>query len=123
MSLGYPAVSKVTGTVGAEAGNAITVNLQFWSGAEDQVATAPVVALVYLSTDAAGQALEIASSAMAMGTDGTLLLSAATAVTQMWIISEADGDADVVVTDTGTTTIYLNVVLDGVRTVFELPFA
>jgi hypothetical protein len=122
MSLGYPQVSKVTGTVGAEAGQAITIALQFWSDAEDQVATAPVVAHVYLSTDAAGQALEIATSALSAGTDGTVLVTD-TGVTQAWIISEADGDMDLVVTDTGTTTIYVNVVLNGVRTVFACPFA
>lgn len=123
MSLGYPTVSKVTGTVGAEAGNAITVNLQVWSEAEDQVPSAARMVMLVLTTDAAGQALETATSAMAAGTDGTLLLLD-TGVTYAFGITEADGDLDVVVTDTGTSTIYLQVWSGGViLNTFTLPFA
>lgn len=124
MSLGYPEISRVTGTVGAENSQAITVSLQFYGAAQDVEADAARYCLIYLSTDAAGQALEVATSAMAAGTDGTLMLLD-TGVTYAMAITEADGDLDVVVTDTGTTTIYLNVVrLDGVRlNVFTLPFA
>jgi hypothetical protein len=123
MSLGYPAISRVTGTVGTEAAQAITVNLQVWSEAEDQVPTTARYVTLYLSTDAAGQALEVATSAMAAGTDGTLIL-VDTGVTHAVGITEADGDLDVVVTDTGTTAIYLNVVANGERLAsFLLPFA
>ena len=123
MSLGYPTVSKVTGTVGAETAQAITVSLQIWSEAEDQVPSAARMVMLVLTTDAAGQALETATSAMAAGTDGTLLLLD-TGVTYAFGITEADGDLDVVVTDTGTTTIYLQVWSGGViLNTFTLPFA
>ena len=123
MSHGNPAISKVTGTVGTESGQAITVALQAFGAASDQEATTARYLRLYLSTDAAGQALEIGTSAMAAGTDGTLIL-VDTGVTHAIGITEADGDLDVVVTDTGTTTIYLNVVDGGVRLAsFTLPFA
>lgn len=123
MSHGNPEVSKVTGTVGTEAGNAITVSLQAFGAASDQEADAARYLDLYLSTDEAGQALEVATSAMAAGTDGTLRVID-TGVTNAIGITEADGDLDVVVTDTGTTTMYLNVVSGGVRlAVFTLPFA
>ena len=123
MSLGYPTVSRVTGTVCTETAQAITVNLQVWSEAEDQVPSAARMVMLVLTTDAAGQALETATSAMAAGTDGTLLLLD-TGVTYAFGITEADGDLDVVVTDTGTSTIYLQVWSGGViLNTFTLPFA
>lgn len=126
MSLGYPAISRVEGTVSAEGvpgANQFTVSLQAYGPAQDQVATEACYLTLYLSTDAAGQALETATSAMAAGTDGTLLL-VDTGVQHAIGITEADGDLDVVVTDTGTTTMYLNVVSGGVRlNSFELAFA
>lgn len=123
MSLGYPAVSRVTGTVGTETAQAITVALQLYGPAEDQVASQASMVLLVLTTDAAGQSLETATSAMAAGTDGTLLLLD-TGVTYAFGISEADGDLDVVVTDTGTSTIYLQVWSGGViLNTFTLPFA
>lgn len=110
-----------TFSVGAEAGNAITTAIQLLNGLTEITEAACVT--VYLSSDAAGQTPVAAQTSIACGTDGSVV-GTLTAATTLLVISEADGDIDIVVTDTGTSTRYLNVVFPtGLRKAATLPFA
>jgi hypothetical protein len=108
MSLGYPAVSRVTSSVAAEAANAITVSLQLYGPAQDREATESLVFFCYLSSDAAGDTAVAAQTSMAAGTDGSVV-GIVEAAKSLICKSEADGDFDMVVTDTGTASRYLQV--------------
>jgi hypothetical protein len=110
MSLGYPHVSRVTASVGAEAGQTFPVTLQAYGPAQDQVATEKVC--LRLVTKTASNALEICTSALTATTG--LLSPIDTGVTEAIIETNASGVAVVVVTDTGTNPITLEV-WDGAR--------
>jgi len=95
--------------VGAEATNIINVAIQLKdSGGRDLAARGAVDA--YLTTDANGDNLVgTALDTVAIGTDGVLLpLIAGKA---FLLISEADGDIDINITEDATGTWYLVVVL------------
>lgn len=110
-----------TFVVGTEAGNAITTNIQLLNGATELDEAGFV--FVYLSSDAAGQAPQAAQTSIACGTDGSVV-GTLTAATTLLVVSEADGDIDIVVTDTGTYTRYLNVVFpNGLRKAVAMTFA
>jgi hypothetical protein len=120
MSLGYPHVSRVTASVAAEAGQAIAVTLQAYSPAQDQLATERVA--LRLVTKTGANALEVCTSALTATTG--LLSPIDTGVTHAIIETDATGAAVVVVTDTGTTSIILEV-WDGSRLMVSAtcPFA
>lgn len=110
-----------TFTVGAEGGNAITTAIQLLSGASELSEAGFVT--VYLSSDAAGQTPVAAQTSIACGTDGSVV-GTLTAATTLLVVSEADGDIDIVVTDTGVYTRYLNVVFpNGLRKAVAMTFA
>lgn len=102
-------LAGATITVGADAGTTVTVTIQFIDENGDDMAVAVAVPW-YLSSDAAGQAISTAhDGGAAIGTDG--LLIEWTANVAGLLISEADGDADIVFTDSGAFTAYLNLVM------------
>jgi hypothetical protein len=97
-------------TVGAINTNAITVGIQLKDALGNDLAIRGGVK-AYLSSDANGDALEAASGTLsvAAGTDGVLIEDATD--NSFWLISEADGDIDVTVTQTGADAHYLVLVL------------
>jgi hypothetical protein len=123
LRVGSPAVDlslnahSATFTIGAEAANAITVNIQLKNAMGRDLSIRNAV-LAYLSNDANGDSIEAASAGLsvAIGTDG-VLSELATDNTFM-LISEVDGDIDVVVTETtGANTMYLVLVMPDGRLV------
>lgn len=108
----YPSQSdlSVAFTVGAEAGNSINVGLQIKdAGGAD--AAERVALPAYLSDDANGDS--VAATApdgnVAVGTDGLLIPLVADKA--FLLVSEADGDIDLDIGETGAATWYLVVVL------------
>lgn len=103
-------VAGATIGVGAEVGDDITVTIQFTDAEGADMAT-PVAVPWYLSDDAAG--LDPATAApdggAAIGSDGALIESVANLSGLM--VSEADGDVDIIFTDAGTLTKYLVLVM------------
>lgn len=99
-----------TFTIGAENTNAINVAVQLTDGAGAAVAKRTTV-YAYLSNDANGDAIVSSGTltSAAIGTDG--LADPVTTNKSFMITSEADGQFDLTVTDTGTPTMYLIVVL------------
>lgn len=93
-------------TVGAEAANAINVAVQLIDRENGNEIANHVGMAWYLSGDANGNTVASApSGGIAIGTDGLLLEW--TNNVSGWVVSEADGDIDVTITDTGTPTMYL----------------
>lgn len=111
MSRRHSGWDSATFTIGAEAANAITVNVQLTAGGADVASRQG--GICYLSSDANGDIFEPDSSTLswAVGTDGMFgPLAATDAVGNTFgmFLSEADGDLDIVVTQTsGADTIYL----------------
>ncbi len=103
------ALAGATFAVGAEDGSdTINVTIQLTDHNGDDMAVA-CAADLYLSSDDAGQAVPAAhSTSPAIGTDGLLQVM----VTDLsWLGTfEADGDMDIDFLDTGTGTVYLNLV-------------
>lgn len=103
-------VASCVFVVGTEGGDVINVGLQFKDAAGADMAT-PVCVPWYFSSDAAG--LDPLTTAhdggTAIGTDGALIESVANL--SGVLISEADGDADINITDAGAFTAYLVIVL------------
>lgn len=103
--------ARASFTIGTEASDAITVNIQLKDYRDKVLAIAGSV-IAYLSSDSAGQVLEAASAGLsnAAGTDGMLIeLSTDNCYV---IVSETDGDMDFVITETtGANTFYLNLVM------------
>jgi hypothetical protein len=93
-------------TIGTEAANAITVNVQFNDAAGTAMATRAAV-YFFLSDDANGDSIVATApdGGIAAGTDGWI--EAITANKSFFGHSEADGDLDVVITESGTDTFYL----------------
>lgn len=93
-------------TIGTEAANAINVAVQLLDRENGNEIASRVGMAWYLAGDANGNTIASApSGGIAIGTDGLLLEW--TANVSGWVVSEADGDIDVVITDTGTPTVYL----------------
>ena len=100
-------------TVGTEASDAINVAVQLKDGGGVDLARRCGLAW-FLSSDANGDAISAApSGGIAIGTDGLLLEW--TNNVSGWVVSEADGDIDVTLTDAGTPTFYLVLVLPNGR--------
>jgi hypothetical protein len=102
--------ASATFTVGAESGgNTINVAIQLKDAAGTDMAIRTTL-LWYLSSDANGDAIAVAtSSGIAIGTDG-LLIESVNNLSGM-VTSEADGDIDVNLVEASTGTWYLVLVL------------
>lgn len=116
-TLANSAIAGASITVGAEDGDDVTVNIQLTDAEGDDLAEIGVVT-VFVSDAATG--IGVAATApdggIAAGTDGAIL-AAVVAGKVVIAQSEADGDLDLVVTESGTDTFYLAVVLPGGRMV------
>lgn len=99
-------VASVGYTIGAEAANAITINIQFNDAAGTAMATRSSLRF-FLSDDANGDSIAATApdGGIAAGTDG--FIEAITANKSFFGFSEADGDLDVVITESGAATWYL----------------
>jgi hypothetical protein len=97
-------------TIGSEAVNAINVGLQLNDAGGSALAVRTSV-FVYLSDDANGDSVAgtAPDGGWAIGTDG-LLIPLVTGKAGL-VISEADGDIDITITESGVATWYLIVVL------------
>lgn len=97
-------------SVGAEAANVITVSVQLVDRENGNEISERVALPWYLSADANGDAIGTAPSAgTAAGTDG--LLIEWTANLAGIVVSEADGDIDIAMTEVGALTNYLILVM------------
>lgn len=98
-------VAGVTFTIGAEAANARNVQVKLASGG------AHGAVLAYLSDDASGNSIVATapSGGWAIGTDGLLIPLVTNKAA--YLVSEADGDIDVTITEAGVKTVYLVIVL------------
>ena len=93
-------------TVGTEAANAINIAVQLVDRENGNEIAERLALLWYLASDATGDTISAApQTGIAIGTDG--LLIEWTANVSGLVVSEADGDIDVTITDTGTPTFYL----------------
>ncbi len=101
---------QATMVVGTESSNAINVAGQLQDVFGDDLAKAAAVKF-YLADDAAGMTPSgtAPTGGIAIGTDGALLESIDNL--SGTIISEADGDFDITLTDTGTPTFYLVLIM------------
>lgn len=101
--------TTATFVINAEVGNEIIVNIQLKDAAGSDMAIRSAVGF-YLSSDANGDATATAATSLVAGTDGVM---------QEWVsnssgrlISEADGDIDIVIGDaSGVATYYLILVM------------
>lgn len=102
-------VAGVVFTIGAEAANVINVALQVKGPTAEEDFGVAAGLVCWLSDDTAGQTLATAPDTVAIGTDGTLV----TIGTDLYLlISEADGGADIDITEAaGADTFYLNVLM------------
>ncbi len=103
-------VGGATIVVGSESSDAVNVAIQLVdSDGADLTARGSVLA--YLSDDANGDSVAATApdGGWAIGTDGVLTPVVADKVAQL--VSEADGDIDVTITESGADTFYLIVVL------------
>lgn len=109
----YMVPAFVTMSVGSEVANAINVVIQLYADAAGTIELDNSAAVFwYLSDDSGGNGLTGAApdGGTAIGTDGDIV--EVTANTSGYLISEADGDIDVTLTDTtGTPTFYLVIIL------------
>lgn len=116
----YPANAPLdaTITVGTEADNAINVAIQLKDAGGADLAV-PGYVTAFLSDDSGGVAISgtAPATSVAIGTDGAIIKELTTKLA--WILqSEADGDIDLTITETGADTWYLVVVLpDGSQVV------
>lgn len=101
---------KVDFTVGVEASNIINVAMVFKNGA-GQTQAVPKSGLLYLSTDSTGltPATTPPQTSLAAGTNGKL--TKWTANLSGFFVTTAAGLLDVNITDTGTPTFYVVIVL------------
>lgn len=98
-----------TFTINAEDSNTITVNIQLKDADGTDLATRASVGF-YLSSDANGDAVAVAATSLAAGTDGNMQEFISNSSGRL--VSEADGDIDVVVGDaSGVATYYLILIL------------
>lgn len=98
-------------TVGAEAANVINVAIQLKDRDNGSELAERTAIPFYLATDANGDtpASTAPTGGIAIGTDGVMIEWAANL--SGMLISEADGDIDIDLTDTGTPTFYLVLVM------------
>jgi hypothetical protein len=95
--------------IAAEDANTITVSIQLLDADGTALATRAAVGF-YLSADANGDAVAVAATSLAAGTDGNMQEFIANSAGRL--VSEADGDIDVVVGDaSGAATYYLILIL------------
>ncbi len=100
---------KTTITVGTEASTVINVAVQFKDVSNTDMAET-CFATIYFSDDAAGQTLATtAIDTVAVGTDGTIVKEV-TAGKQYDVVSEADGDLDLDLTQNAADTLYMQIV-------------
>ena len=101
--------ASATIVVGSESGDKIIVTVQFKDAAGADMAV-PVSAEWYFSDDSAGldPTTTAHDGAVAVDTDGAII--ELTAKLNGRLISEADGDWDIAITDAGTFTVYLVIV-------------
>jgi len=96
-------------TVATETGNTITVSVQLNDAAGTACAKSQGL-YGYIASDTGGMALDTApSGGVAAGTDGMIIETLADQ--GFWCVSEADGDIDIVLTETGTGATYLALIL------------
>lgn len=109
LNLNDGVVASATFTIGAEtASRTVAIQLKDAAGADMAIRTS---LFAYLSDDANGDtvAATAPSGGVAAGTDGVLIPVVAGKAFQL--VSEADGDIDVVITEEATDTWYLVLVL------------
>jgi len=104
------AAHGATITVGAEATNVINVAIQFTDADDNEIAARCAVPF-YLADDAAGDTPSSGApdGGIAIGADGALIEWAANL--SGLVISEADGDVDIDLTESSTGTWYLVLVM------------
>ena len=112
-SISRAAVNGATVVVGTEAGDVINVTIQLQTGKDGALVDLAQRAAVqvYLSDDANGDALAgtAPSGGIAIGTDGLLIENVANKAGM--VVSEADGDIDINITEAGVDTWYLVLVM------------
>jgi len=103
-------IGTATITVGAESGNVINVAIQLNDKADNALAARASV-FAYLSDDANGDSIAASApdSGYAIGTDGLIIPVVANKASVL--VSEADGDIDISITESGADTWYLILVL------------
>ncbi len=94
-------------TIGDESTDIINVAIQLQDEAGNDIDFKGVVDF-WLSSDSDGDTLASAASALAIGTDGTILVEYTSNILGK-VVSEADGDIDINITDSETATYYLNI--------------
>ena len=101
-------------TIGAEAANAINVAVQVKDGEGNAIAQS-FVFQAFLSDSAAGDGIVATApdGGIAIGTDGNIIV-ADVANKVLTLQTEADGNVDITITESGADTFYLVVVLNGV---------
>lgn len=112
------AITGVTFVIGAEAADIINVGLQLTDAAGVDLAVIGNV-FAFLSDSSTGDSIAATAPAtsVAIGTDGAIVVEH-TAKLAWTLQSETDGDIDIDITETGTDTWYLVVVLpDGTQVV------
>lgn len=109
----YTVPAFATITVGTETGNDIPVTIQLYADAAGTIELDNVASVfMYISDSAAGAGITAAGpdGGIAIGTDGDYIELVSNAAG--YLVSEVDGDIDVVLTDaTGTPTFYLVLLL------------
>lgn len=105
--------------VGAEAANTINVAIQLKDDKTGLDLAARAAAGMYLSDDADGDSIAATapSGAVAIGTDGILHDTGGGSKKVFLLVSEADGDIDVNITEAGAKTFYLVLVMPNGRLV------
>jgi hypothetical protein len=102
--------------IGSEATNTINVAIQLKDADGADLAVRGSVAM-YLSDDANGDSViaTVTSGAVAIGTDGLLIDTGNVAKKIFRLTSESDGDIDINITESGTKTLYMVLVLPNGR--------
>ena len=108
-------VGGATFTLDAEASNEITVAIQLLD-VEGRPMQKRAAVHGYLSSDANGDTLEAVASGLtlAVGTDGIVIVGGATNVLghhHFMLVSEADGDIDLSITETGGADVFYVVLI------------
>lgn len=107
--------------IGTEAANVINVGVQLKDAVEGRDVTRSTSVGFYLSANSDGSTLTgTAPDALAIGTDGLLLLNGGDVLTNGDVVSESDGDIDLNITHAaGALTYYLVLVMPTGRLVIS----